>query len=169
MFFNSTDELFNSQNIEENLQVLSFLASTHFPSLFAFNLFKALYIPDELEKTCNDMFFFVNDSFMRTKVEDMINLLCEIYERLYEFDHLLPTNKFCPKARCTAPFLLHQGSPFEEDMWNSLCTSAVEGNYVEDGNNWTKCLKTTHIWSSRCPRCTTQLIVFKILLSAPIF
>lgn len=75
MFFNSTEKLFQSQGEEENLQVLYYIASTHFPSVIAYNFFKTLYTSNDMENTANEMFLNVNNTLMRSRVEDIIILL----------------------------------------------------------------------------------------------
>lgn len=109
------------------------------------------------------MLFFINNNPMRLKVEEMMNLIRDMYDNLFEIDHLLPPFKFCSKARNLIPFNRLDGPPLEEDMWNSLCTDSVQGNYMEDDSFWNQRLNKRNIWNSKCKKCALQLIVFKIL------
>lgn len=166
MFFNSSQKLLMNTNVEHNLQVLFSLSFNHFPSHFSFIFFKALYRRADIHHTAIEMFNYVNSSVYRSRVEQMITLLSDMYSNLTQLDNLLPPFKFCPNAR-NQKLLLQFNKPIsEEDMWDSVCNKAVQGNYREIGEVWPRGLKRADIWNSKCPQCTLQLIVFKILLSA---
>lgn len=87
---------------------------------------------------------------MKLRVEEMIILISEMYNNMYEIDHLLSAKFFCLNARNLAPFDQLDGLSFEEDMWNSLCTREIEGNYVKDGGIWPTELKNKKIWRLKC-------------------
>ncbi|KAL1805500.1 hypothetical protein ACET3Z_028568 [Daucus carota] len=167
MFYNSVQNLFRRQDVNQHLNVLSRISGSHFPSSFAFVFFKAVYRPSVSNETAEEMVQLLNANWLRSRLLDLIKLLEDMYYYIItERDYLLPARKFCPKARNLEPLNRFEGNPFEEELWDSLCNRTVQGNYRNPGDIWGNPLTMSMIWSSSCQHCKLQLILFKILLSA---
>ncbi|KAL8146901.1 hypothetical protein AgCh_004583 [Apium graveolens] len=82
------------------------------------------------------MYVIVTSTDMRGRVKEIITLLSDMYDNIAGNDLLLPANKLCPNARSTKPLDQVDGPPLKIDLWNSLCTRVVQGNYQEEGELW---------------------------------
>lgn len=169
MYYDSTEKLFRNINVQHHLGVLSTLSGIYFPSYFSFLVFKAIYIPEELELTAQQMVEIVNTLGLRRRVEDLMNFLADIYTNVVVDDSILPIYKFCPNARNKEPFYQIDGPPLHIDLWKSLCDKTVEENPYTVGGILGEGLGMEHIWKAACPYCTLQLIVYKILLNIPLY
>ncbi|KAL8154991.1 hypothetical protein AgCh_000381 [Apium graveolens] len=92
--------------------------------------------PVELDSIAAEMYMITTNTDMRGRVKEIITLLSDMYGNIAGNDVLLPANKLFPNTRSTKPFQLEDGPPFEIDLWNSLCTRVVQGNYKEEGDLW---------------------------------
>ncbi|KAL1805498.1 hypothetical protein ACET3Z_028566 [Daucus carota] len=149
MFYNSVQNLFRRQDVNQHLNVLSRISGSHFPSSFAFVFFKAVYRPSVSNETAEEMVQLLNANWLRSRLLDLIKLLEDMYCYIKtERDYLLPAKKFCPNARNLEPLNRFEGNPFEEERWDSLCNRTVQGNYRNEGDIWGNPLTMSMIWSS---------------------
>ncbi|WOH04042.1 hypothetical protein DCAR_0623447 [Daucus carota subsp. sativus] len=159
-FLLSTQMLFRMQSISHHLELLKKNSTTHFPSKFAYLVFKGMHCPFQWDETVKELSLIIVNPTERNKAPELINLLRDITDD-EEID-IFPIYKLCPNARNKQSFLHTGWFPLSRHVWQSLCDKVVTHS-PDEVDPFDQFITIDLILQTKCAYCYLQCILYKIL------
>lgn len=159
-FLFSTKMLLSNQSVQHHLKVLEKYSTLHFPSHFAYLIFKAIYCPFEWDDTVKQMGLIIQSPCLRNRVPELIYLLRDIKGE--EVTNIFPIYKMCPNAKNKETFLQSGWPPCQHHVWKSLC-QAVVPQAADEVDVYDQYLTLDHILQTECAYCSMQALLYKVV------